>query len=294
MDNMTALVSCFARAYHYKNNSTWVFRDSMAGSLLSKEEYYAVSLNMSKGIEYFAPGFEGTDNEALRFIVDSQLAPSVLARSAFCERALRNEIELGCGQYVIFASGYDTFALRSEIEDMHVYELDLPDMVSDKKRRVHESELEEKCEVSYVPCDLSESKWADDLLKAGFDPAAKSFGSLLGISYYLKKEDFARFLERIAPLWSAGSALCFDYPVIEEGTESAKNRELAAAAGEEMKAKYSCEEMEAILSESGFLIYERLDKEAAGKQLFRKYNEACPEDKMNAPKGVEYCLAVKK
>lgn len=90
------------------------------------------------------------------------------------------------------------------------------------------------------------------------------------------------------------SALCFDYPVIEEGTESAKNRELAAAAGEEMKAKYSCEEMEAILSESGFLIYERLDKEAAGKQLFRKYNEACPEDKMNAPKGVEYCLAVKK
>ena len=118
MDNMTALVSCFARAYHYKNNSTWVFRDSMAGSLLTEEEYYAVSSNMSKGIEYFMPGFEGTDDEALRLIVDSQLAPSVLARSAFCERALRNEIELGCGQYVIFASGYDTFALRSEIEEI--------------------------------------------------------------------------------------------------------------------------------------------------------------------------------
>ena len=27
MDNMTALVSAFARAYHYKNNDTWVFAD---------------------------------------------------------------------------------------------------------------------------------------------------------------------------------------------------------------------------------------------------------------------------
>ena len=27
MDNMTALVSAFARAYHYRNNRTWVFAD---------------------------------------------------------------------------------------------------------------------------------------------------------------------------------------------------------------------------------------------------------------------------
>jgi methyltransferase (TIGR00027 family) len=266
----------------------------MAGSLLSEEEYYAVSSNMTKGIQYFAPGFEGTDDEALRLIVDSQLSPSVLARSAFCERALENDIELGCGQYVIFASGYDTFALRSERADPRVYELDLPEMVSDKKRRVRENDLEEKREVSYVPCDLSKSEWVDDLVKAGFEPGVKSFGSLLGISYYLRKDDFESLLKRVAPLWSEGSALCFDYPVPEEGTESAKNRELAAAAGEEMQAKYSYEELEAMLSGCGFLIYEHLDKEAADEQLFGRYNEKCPEHKMTAPKGVDYCLAVKK
>ena len=27
MDNMTALVSAFAKAYHYRNNHTWVFAD---------------------------------------------------------------------------------------------------------------------------------------------------------------------------------------------------------------------------------------------------------------------------
>lgn len=30
MDNMTAKVSCFARAYHYKNNSIHIFTDDIA------------------------------------------------------------------------------------------------------------------------------------------------------------------------------------------------------------------------------------------------------------------------
>ena len=84
MDNMTALVSCFARAYHYRNSNTPVFADSVAEQILMAEEYDAISRNMAQGIGYFAPGFKGTLEEALRFIVNHQLAPSVLARSAFC------------------------------------------------------------------------------------------------------------------------------------------------------------------------------------------------------------------
>ncbi len=39
MDNMTALVSCFARAYHCKNSERPVFADSVAENLLTAEEY---------------------------------------------------------------------------------------------------------------------------------------------------------------------------------------------------------------------------------------------------------------
>ena len=45
-----------------------------------------------------------------------------------------------------------------------------------------------------------------------------------------------------------GSSICFDYPVSEAGAESQRNWELAAAAGEMMKARYSYGEMEALLS----------------------------------------------
>ena len=105
MDNMTALVSAFARAYHYINNDTWVFADPYAEKMLTDEENASISQNMSQGISFFAPEFRGTPEEALRYIVDHQLAPSVLARCAFCERAIDNAVKIGCGQVVLYACG---------------------------------------------------------------------------------------------------------------------------------------------------------------------------------------------
>ena len=63
MDNMTALVSAFARAYHYRNNHTWVFADPIAEKMLTDEEYTAIAQNMSQGISFFAPDFRGTQEE---------------------------------------------------------------------------------------------------------------------------------------------------------------------------------------------------------------------------------------
>ena len=37
MDNTTAKVSCFARAYHFENNKTHIFADSMAARLLGDD-----------------------------------------------------------------------------------------------------------------------------------------------------------------------------------------------------------------------------------------------------------------
>lgn len=54
MDNTTAKVSCFARAYHYKNNDVPVFADCMAEVLLG-EEYEQIAQNMTQmlGISYY-------------------------------------------------------------------------------------------------------------------------------------------------------------------------------------------------------------------------------------------------
>ena len=294
MDNMTALVSAFARAYHYRNNDTWVFADELAQKLLTEEEYASVSGSMADGIAFFAPGFSGTREEALRYVVDRQLAPPVLARSAFCERAIRDAIRVGCAQIMLFAAGYDTFSLRAEDERLDVFELDRPEMIRDKEARVRRSGLTAACRCRRVGCDLSLDSWREPLIRAGFDPLKRSFGSLLGISDYLTKAAFGSLLRGISALWSAGSSVCFDYPLSEEGSESRINRELAAAAGERMKARYTQGELERALADAGFLIYEHLDAGAATEQFFKACNEASPKHPMAAPRGVGYCLAVKR
>ena len=156
MKNVTAKVSCFARAYHHKHNDVHIFDDYAAEQLLG-EEYDQIAQNMTGGVSSFFPEFKGTPEEGLRLIADRQLSPSVLARSAYCEKMLDNERRLGCRQYILFASGYDTYSIRNDDGELSVFELDLPDILSDKRKRIEKAGL--KSNANYVPCDLATDLW---------------------------------------------------------------------------------------------------------------------------------------
>lgn len=291
MKNMTAKVSCFSRAYHYKNNDTWVFKDSIADKILGDKEYNEISINMSNGIQFFNPGFNGSQDEALQHIVDYHLSPSVLGRSAFCEMHLKNELQFGCTQYVIFGSGYDTYAIRETKLLCKVFELDLPDMILDKQDRLTDAKLISHAKM--IACDLTSSTWRDALIQNSFNPKERTLGSLLGISYYLSKEEFSLLLQHISEIWSEGSSICIDYPVIDEGEKAKKTRQLANGANEQMKAKYDYFEMEELLENAGFLVYEHLDEEMMTEMFFENYNKITSKH-IVAPKGVHYILATKK
>lgn len=287
-------MSLFLRAYHNQNNSERIFTDDAAGRLLTDEEYDKISGYLTSGISFFAPGFTGTKTEALRLIADRQLAPPVLIRSAFAKKALDNAVMLGTKQVVSFASGYDSLPFTTEHEKLTVFELDLPEMIRDKLERVKRAVLKERCKTEYIGCDFSRDDPAVLLPEAGFAPEALSFGSLLGFIYYLEKSDFKRLLGEISSLWCEGSALVFDYPTAENSTESEQTRALAEGADEKMKARYSYREMESLLSDSGFLIYEHHDERSATEAFCKAYNRKNPGYEIRSPQGVAYVLAVKK
>ena len=291
--NMTALVSCFARCYHYKNNKYRIFSDNIAEKILSDEEYNSIAMNMSNGINFFNPNFSGTKENALRWIVDNQLSPSVLGRCAFCEKALLNAIKIGCMQYLIFASGYDTFAYRNSIDNIKVFEVDKSEMIEDKIRRLDNNKLDYS-KVNFIKCDFTKENWINNIIVSNYDKNQNSFCSLLGISYYLTKEDFSNMIKCISNILCSGSSIVFDYPIYEESNETKINEKLASGANENMKSKYSYKEIEDILSENGLLIYEHLNNEEMTITYFENYNTLNPDNKIVAPKGVSYCLAVKK
>ena len=109
----------------------------------------------------------------------------------------------------------------------------------------------------------------------------------------MSREEFDALLGTLAPLWSPGSSLCFDYPATRRGEESRKTRQLAAAAGSPMRAAYSYGELEALLAARGFLLYEHLDEREATERFFAAHNAARPQAPLSAPAGVCYCLAVR-
>ena len=300
--SMTALISAFSRAYHSRNNSVKIFDDSMAERFLTEEEYKQISFNMAKGISFFNPGFEGNEEDALRWIVDNQLSPSPLGRAAYTERMLENAVFLGVKQYLIFAAGFDSFAYRQPLfaAGLQIFEIDHP-LTSQEKQKRAEAFLEKPLEnLHYIQVDLTKDDWPEKLEEStAFDKHKTSFCSLLGISYYVTKTDFEHLIRAISDLVPDGSSIAFDYPdelsyTAQAGERAKKQAAMAGAAGEEMKAGYSYAELEQILARYGFLIYEHLEPNEITEQYFKQYNQANPEHKITAFDNVNYCLGVKK
>ena len=101
-------------------------------------------------------------------------------------------------------------------------------------------------------------------------------------------------IQNISNILVDGSSIIFDYPTYEDDKQTKKIAELAKEANEEMKAKYSYKEIENILSENDFLIYEHLNDLEMTNNYFENYNVLNPNNNIIASKGVAYCLAVKK
>lgn len=299
--SMTARVSAFARAYHYKHNEVCVFSDSIAGPMLGDKIYNDIASNMAKGISFFNPNSDLDEEEALEWIVTQYLSPSPLGRSAFTETALQNSVMIGAKQYLMLGAGYDSFAYRQPdyAKAINIYEVDHPLTLENKLHCLKSNDIDVADNVFHIPIDLTDSHWPELLIRnSNFSGSKITFCSLLGLTYYLSEDDFDHLLKTLSKLLAHGSTLVFDYPDEFTFTESAgirtkKQLMLAAASGEPMKSSYSYDAMEKRLADNGFLVYNHLNPVAITDLHFVAYNQANPNKPMTAFDNVNYCLAVK-
>lgn len=287
--NMTALVSLFARAYHQKNKDIKIFDDLLSTKLITEKEYEMIGLNMSQGISFFNPTFKGSKEEALKWVIDHQLSPSVLIRSAFCKEAIEEMKEKGCQQYLDFASGYDSFAYYYQ-NQMHVFEIDKKEVIEDKRQRCKDVDIEN---IQFLSIDLSQENWINTLLQSDYQEDQLSISSMLGLSYYLTKDEFKKMLKQLSKYLLKGSRLVFDYPSIQESKETKINEMLAKEADESMKAKYSFAELKEILNQCHLIIIQHENHQTVTEKYISNYNVYYKDDPIKAPEGVCYCVVEK-
>ncbi|MGN0973437.1 MAG: class I SAM-dependent methyltransferase [Bacilli bacterium] len=288
--NMTALVSAFVRCYHMKNSNIKIFNDKFSEKILTRSEYDNIFQNMSNGINFFNPSFIGTQEQAMEWIINNQLAPSVLGRSAFNKKSLNTAIKIGCKQYLVYGAGYDTSTINQSIK---CFEIDKPTIIKDKINRLKNNNIS-LTNIEFIEADFTDKNWISNVLSSIYNKDQISFNSLLGISYYLSKEEFSDMIKQISSIICEGSSLLFDYQTSEESKETLINENLARAANEEMKYKYTYQEIENILLNNNLKIYECLDDKDMTNEYFNNYNILNPNKKIIAPKGIGYVLAVKK
>ncbi|ATI54117.1 SAM-dependent methyltransferase [Bacillus cereus] len=297
--SVTSLVSAFGRAYHSEFDNPKIFDDYVAKEFISQKERNDIEMNMVQGIHFFntdiAKQFQDNPQEILKWITQVQLSPTPLARAAYCERVLLHEITLGTKQYVILGAGLDTFSFRHrELENkIEVFEVDHPSTQRFKKERIKEAELEVPNHLHFVSMDFTKGFSYEQLRNEGFENK-KTFFSLLGVTYYLTKEELSSLIECLFAMVPEGSSIVFDYPDENLFTEKGlSNRvenmvKMAAVGGEPMKSCFSYNEMEALLEKAGLLIYEHLSPKDINTFYFEGRN-----DYLKAFETVHYVHAVK-
>ncbi len=208
--SVTSLVSAFSRAYHSEFDNPKIFDDYVAKEFISQKERNDIEMNMVQEIHFFntdiAKQFQDNPQEILKWITQVQLSPTPLARAAYCERVLLHEITLGTKQYVILGAGLDTFSFRHrELEsNIEIFEVDHPSTQGFKKERIKEAELEVPNNLHFISMDFTKGFSYEQLRNEGFEHK-KTFFSLLGVSYYLTKEELSSLIECLFEMVSEGA-----------------------------------------------------------------------------------------
>ncbi len=298
--SLTSLVAAFGRAYHSQHDTPKIFDDFMAKELISQKEFSDIRKNMIEGITFFnaeiAQRFRDDPDEILKWITQVQLSPTPLARAAYCEKVLLNELRLGLQQYVILGAGLDTFCFRHpELKNsLEIFEIDHPATQESKKKRLAHANLKIPSNLHLVSMDFAHPFSYSNLLDEGF-ANKKTFFSLLGVSYYLTKEEISTLMNHLFTKVPSGSSIVFDFA--DENLFKEKgmfNRvenmvKMASASGEPMKSCFAYDEIEKMLDASNLLIYEHLSPSTINSLFFDERT-----DYLSAFETIHYIHAVKK
>jgi methyltransferase (TIGR00027 family) len=186
------------------------------------------------------------------------------ARSRYMEDRLAEAVSRGVAQYVVLGAGLDTFAYRNPFPSLRVFEVDFPATQQWKREMLGAAQIALPSNLTFVPLDFEHKALAEGLAEAGFDAAAPSFFSWLGVVPYLTLAAFRATLETIGQL-PAGSGLSFDYTPSPETLTPARRAvfdRLAArltAAGEPFHLFFTPQAMELELRRTGFQRLEQVD-----------------------------------
>lgn len=253
MNKNVALINLFVKYYHMKNSNIKIYKDNYALKMLNDREYK----NILKKLNNMS--FCSFTND---YIVNTYLAPKLLASQIINEKKLLQEIKIGAKQFIYINPGYDMLGYKYK-NVINVYEIDTKQNIKDKLIRIKNFDEDDNL-VKRIVLNNNLNK---SLIKNGFDKNKKTYVSLLNLS----KENLQEVLNNISDVLKEGSSVLFNYD----------------------KDAYLNDKIDDFLLKEGFYVYEVINDTAINNNYFYNYNTINPNNKIILNNTV-YIFTVKK
>ncbi|GHO79772.1 S-adenosyl-L-methionine-dependent methyltransferase [Ktedonobacter sp. SOSP1-85] len=134
-----------------------------------------------------------------------------ISRTRFIDDAVRDALSQGIEQVVILGAGLDTRPYRlTGMEHTRVFEVDLPSVQEDKKKKLHKHFGRLPEQVTFLPIDFDTQSLEAVFSGTPFDPASPAIFVWEGVTQYLSEEAVHRTLAFVGTS-APGSILVFTY-----------------------------------------------------------------------------------
>lgn len=220
----------------------------------------------------------------------------LISRTRFIDDLIKKSAANGSEQYVILGAGYDMRAHRLELpSSLKIFEVDQPE-VQARKRSKLPKELPNSENVTYVSVDFNHQSLTEQLLAAGFDQSKSTVFTLEGVSQYITKEAITSTIKELAALTQKTSTTffisyvdklldkdpeaCFGKGYSKAAKRAETIKRLSAKVGEPWISFYTAEEIEGLLSQSGFSLKENKSLADLNSVYFTPVGRTLPEDQI--------------
>jgi methyltransferase (TIGR00027 family) len=157
--------------------------------------------------------------QAMQDLETAGLVRAMIERTRFIDEALERAVAAGAVQVLIPGAGLDSHAYRCQelLSGVRIFEVDRPETLKYKKRRVDEALGGPPANLTYVPLDLENEELPAALARYGYDVGQRTFVILEGVTMYVP-EPALRALFGFIASHPKGSSVVFDFasrPMVE-------------------------------------------------------------------------------
>jgi methyltransferase (TIGR00027 family) len=134
-----------------------------------------------------------------------------ISRTRFIDDVVKDGLSQGIGQVVILGAGLDTRPYRlTGMEHIHVFEVDLPSVQEEKKKKLQQHFGRLPAHVTFLPIDFDTQSLSAVFTATAFDPGKPAIFVWEGVTQYLSEQAVSQTLAFIGTA-APGSILLFTY-----------------------------------------------------------------------------------